>query len=431
MKKNYFFYFLLFSSSISLAQKENDSLVSPFIQYEKDLYKEGVKRTFNDKMLNVLFANKVGTSFGSSNDLTLQKFYTSLDVNDNSLAIGANFDTRGDDETKKLTWLLSAGAKIKADNKFATIYDNGDFQENNIGLTFKITLIGNGIINFTEKKITGKEIDRKAAIETYRKEILAPKYSAKTHKYNKEELKASYTYYKALKDLDNDIEDIDETIKNKHDALYIELAKEEISYIEKNKMYRFLWDHWHSLDLFIPLGENTYLVTDDVVNTSLQKKNFYAFTATYSGNTAIQFSSGESIFLKGKISLKNNNNILVDNLQTTAFQTTTTGAGGTTVVTSSKNGYTTAYKQFLTPSLLIEPAFFTLNNSIGFSPAIEFNQGKYSKTNWKLGIPISLKDKDGKPKVNFEVLWKEINTFDSSSHLVGISANFVFGKLIN
>lgn len=82
-------------------------------------------------------------------------------------------------------------------------------------------------------------------------------------------------------------------------------------------------------------------------------------------------------------------------------------------------------------SLTIEPAVFIWKNRIGFSPAIEFNQGTYKKTNWKLGIPISLKDKDGKPKINFELQWKEVNTFTTNSHLVGLSANFLFGELIH
>ncbi len=173
------------------------------------------------------------------------------------------------------------------------------------------------------------------------------------------------------------------------------------------------------------------ITTSDVVNNALSKKHFYAFNTTLSWNYMKEYSCGNSFFLKVKANLKNNNNILVDDLKSKAFQTTESGSGGTLVIKDSDNGYITDFEQFLTPSLTVEPAFFIFNNSLGFSPAIEFNQGNYNKTNWKLGIPISLKDKDGKSKVNFEIQWKEINTFNSSSHLVGISANFLFGELIN
>lgn len=432
MKKMYSFYCCLFLFILSNSYAQDNPLdavlISPSVQYEADLYNaKGKEQLFNYKMLNILFANKVGTAFGGSNDLSLQKFYTSLDANDKSLSIGANFDTRYGDETKKLSTIFSGGVKIKSKDNFATVYDNGDFQENNIGLTFKISLIGNGIINFSSKN---PKKDRKEAVKVHR-QWLCEKYEKLAQEFNADELNDFTTKYKELSKFDTEATDYKSALEAKRKKLYVEMAKEEIDYLEKNKMYHFLWDHWYSLEVFVPLGENIYKTTNDVLSTSLKDKNFYAFSATLSANTMLQYSSGESIFLKGKINLKNNNNIIVDNITSDSFQTTSTGIGGTTVVLDSEDGYITNFDQFLTPSLTIEPAFFTLNNTIGISPAIEFNFGTYNKANWKLGIPISLKDKDGKPKVNFEIQWKEINTFNSSSHLVGISANFLFGELIN
>lgn len=429
MKKMYFFYFLLFSSSFLIAQKKTDQLVTPTLQYDADIYidKNGKKVLFNDKMLNILFAKKVGTSFGGSNDLTLQKFYTSLDANDNSLSIGANFEWKRDEETKKLTWLLSAGAKIKADNKFATIYDNGDFQENSIGVTLKITRIGRGSINFTS---CNDKKNRESAVLKHR-EWLFNKYDKQVEKFNTESLQGLKSKTEQLSEYDEEYDSLSKILDDKRKELYVEMAKEEIAYIEKNKMYNFVSDNWWSLEVYVPFGENKYKTTSDIAMNMLSNKHFYAFNTTLSWNYLREYSGGYSFFFKAKGNLKNNNNILVDNLESKAFQTTESGAGGIVVIKDSDDGYITDFDQFLTPSLTIEPAFFVLNNSIGFSPAIELNQGKYNKTNWKLGIPISLKDKEGKPKVNFEVQWKEINTFNSSSHLIGLSANFLFGDLIN
>ncbi|MCG9792463.1 hypothetical protein [Flavobacterium algicola] len=432
MKKMYSFYcclFLFTVSNIIAQEKQLDSiLISPSVQYEADLYnKKGEKQTFNGKMMNILFAKKVGTAFGGSNDLTLQKFYSSLDVNDKSISIGANFEWKRSDETKKLTWLLSAGAKIKAENKFATVYDNGDFQENNIGTTFKITRIGRGSINFT----TTNPRKRRDSAVLKNRELLYEKYDKTTQKFNVENLNEFKRKHDELSRYDKDAKDYKTELEAKSKALYIEMAKEEITYLENNKMYHFVSDNWWSLEVFVPIGENKYLTTSDVLNNALSKKHFYAFNATLSWNYMREYSCGYSFFFKAKANLKNNNNILVDDLKSKAFQTSESGAGGTVVIKDSNDGYITDFEQFVTPSLIIEPAFFIFNNSLGFSPAIELNQGKYNKTNWKLGIPISLKDKDGKPKVNFEVQWKEINTFNSSSHLVGISVNFLFGELIN
>ncbi|MPT32700.1 MAG: hypothetical protein E2600_13765 [Chryseobacterium sp.] len=209
------------------------------------------------------------------------------------------------------------------------------------------------------------------------------------------------------------------------------MAKEEIKYTEDNKLYRFLFDHWLSADVYVPFGQNKYKITSDVLLNSLADENFFAISGSLTYNVMLLFSSGESLFVKAKGSVKNNNNIVVDGLNSTPFQTVTTGANNITVITNTDDGYITDYQKFVTTTLTIEPAFFTFNNSVGFSPAIEFNAGKYNKTNWKLGIPFSLKDKDGKPKVNFELQWKEIKTFKTSDHIVGVSVNFLFGEMIN
>ena len=421
-------------------EKNNATLKSPYAQYDKDRTwtvnrKNGVKNDstqnlFNPKMLNILFANKVGTAFGGSNDLSLQKFYASLDANDKSISLGTNFDSRRGSELDKLDWIFSAGVKIKAKDKFATLYKDGDFQEDNIGATFKVTFIGNGTINFTSHDKSKDDFKkREQAIEANR-EFLKKKYEESANDFNEKKLKDFKAYTAKASQFDSDIKDLDSSLKKMHDAAYIELAKEEIKYIEDAKMYRFIRDYWYSLAVFVPFGENTYRVTPDYA-TALKKERFYAFNLTGSFNMMQQYSCGTSLFFKAEASFKNNNNIMVDNLESVPFQTTTLGANNTLIVTDSSDGYKTDYNEFTTTSLKIEPAIFVLNNTIGFSPAIEFNAGEYNKINWKFGIPVSFKDKDGKPKVNFEIQWKEVNTFKTNLHLVGISANFLFGDLIN
>ena len=63
---------------------------------------------------------------------------------------------------------------------------------------------------------------------------------------------------------------------------------------------------------------------------------------------------------------------------------------------------------------------------MGISSGIEKTFGQYDTLNWKLGIPVTLKDKDGKPSVNFEMVWKEVN----KEHFVGVNVGFTFGKTI-
>lgn len=431
MKKLNFIVLLIFNT-IAFAQiKPNDStsIKSPIDRYENDMTsRDGKKRDFNDKMLNVLFAGKVGSAFGGSNDLSLKKFFASLDAGDNSISIGSNFDNR-DDELKRLKWIFSSGLKMKAKNKFATFYKNGDFQDSNIGIFIKATLIGRGSINYDDKNTINKTIKRRDAIIAYRKNL----YSDYKLKYEKliGEKKDIVNRQLDLKKYSQEAEMPQAILDKKSDELYISMAKEEIKYTEDNKLYRFLFDHWLSADIYIPFGQNKYKTTSDVLLNSLAERNFFAISGSLTYNVMLLFSSGESLFFKAKGSVKNNNNIVVDDLNSTPFQTVTAAADNITVITNTDDGYITDYKKFVTTTLTIEPAFFTFNNSVGFSPAIEFNAGKYNKTNWKLGIPFSLKDKDGKPKVNFELQWKEIKTFKTSDHIVGVSVNFLFGEMIN
>ncbi|MPT32701.1 MAG: hypothetical protein E2600_13770 [Chryseobacterium sp.] len=150
---------------------DGTSIKSPIDRYENDMMsEEGKKRDFNDKMLNILFAEKVGTAFGGSNDLSLKKFFASLDAGENSISIGSNFDNR-DNELKRLKWLFSSGLKLKAKDKFATFYKNGDFQDSNIGIFIKATLIGRGVINYSYKNTINKTIRRKDAVMAYRKNL--------------------------------------------------------------------------------------------------------------------------------------------------------------------------------------------------------------------------------------------------------------------
>lgn len=113
---------------------------------------DSIQEPFNDKMLNILFANKVGTSF---NGLSLQKFYASIDNKDNSMSFGINLDSRNGDELARLKWVFSGSLKLKSTNNFATIFDEkGVFQKDNLGATYKVSFIGRGIINYnaTSKK---------------------------------------------------------------------------------------------------------------------------------------------------------------------------------------------------------------------------------------------------------------------------------------
>ncbi|TMM31217.1 hypothetical protein FDT66_04405 [Polaribacter aestuariivivens] len=392
MKKKFFTLTVLFFTFSSFAQEV------PYQLYQKDLRATDTKDTlFNNKMLNLFFANEVGTAFAGSNDLSLQKFYASIDASDKSLSIGFNYDSRPNDKLKRLKYIHSGNFKLKSSDKFATVFDfskDNPFQKDNIGFSYKFSIIGRGILNFTS---TGK-VDRKAAIISNRKKLYK--------EYN--------------------------TVVDNAQELYVEMVEKEITFIKANKLYKHQWNHWYSAEIYLPFGKRTFLTTPNIT-TAYKEHRFWEASLGFSANTMWEFSKGYAIFLKGLFTLKNNNNILVDNLSSNVFQTEQTGFNNTTVITNTENVYITDYDPFVTSSILLEPAFFikTGIGSFGFSPSVEFNFGTYNGTNLKIGVPISLYDGEGKPKVNFELQWKKVETLSSNIELIGLSTSFLFGDLIN
>lgn len=370
----------------------------PYLLYQEDLEATDTENAlYNYKMLNLFFAEEVGTAFSGSNDLSLQRFYASIDVSDKSLSIGFNYDSRPDDKLKRLKFIHSGNFKLKSSNKFSPVFDfNKDraFQKDNIGFSYKFSFIGRGILNFTSTN----GLDRRASILAFREKL--------------------YKEYNSV-------------VVNAQE-LYVEMVEKEINYIKENKLYKHQWNHWYSFEIYLPFDERSYLITENV-SEPLNKERFYDAYLNLSANYMWEFSRGYSIFLKGLFNLKNNNNIEVNNIPSNTFQTTQIGANNNTVIINSEEGYITSYDRFITPSILIEPAIFlkTGIGYFGFSPSIEKNFGTYDKINWKVGFPISLFDVEGKPKVNFEIQWRKIETLDSTIEQIGISTNFLFGDLIN
>lgn len=51
------------------------------------------------------------------------------------------------------------------------------------------------------------------------------------------------------------------------------MAKDEITFLEENKMYNFLSNKWYSLELYTPFGGVTYNITEDAA-IAYKKKDF-------------------------------------------------------------------------------------------------------------------------------------------------------------
>jgi len=402
---------------------------------EKENEKQKLKdtREYNTQMLNLFFAQEVATFFGGSSDLALQKYYATINTKDETIDFGVNFETR-ESEFDKLNTILTAGFKLKTSDNFGVILKDGDFQNDNVGITFKYVKVNKGVINYASKLNSDGTIklDRSGITRAYRNEILYPKYEDLIKTYIKE-LKVEFDRIKSLDELKyREGYSYEANIKNKAKAkkasLYKALVEEEIKYIKSNNLYRYVFNHWWSFDAFIPMGRQSYLISDANSNAVTETKRFWNLEASAGYTLFMKFSNKSTFFVNPRLTFINNNTILSEKLKATTFQTTVMQSETQQAITQSSQVYVLdEFKDFFTPTLSFDGAVFLKQDLVGFSFGADKSFGDYDEFNWRLGIPISLRDKEGKPNINLELQYRDIN----NTSQIGLSASFIFGKLLN
>ena len=423
---------------------------NPLITYDRELdtltkYRKDKKDIlFTSSSLNYLFSKKVATTFTTSSDLTLQEYFFNIDPSENSLTLAYNRDNRNGDPLKKLNWVYSFGAKVVTKNSFSTLPFIGDSNKSDLGFNFKISKIRNGWISYNTKEGIQRQIDKN--LETSKKieyadeliklkrEFLFYEYNHKVKEFNNSlDLKKKIQYIKASEHPTKVQEKIEEYIKEKAEELYYEMITQEIQTIETEGLYTNIAKSWYTYEIYIPFGKRDYNITPILATNKASNASYYPFKTSISSNFFIQNKKNYSLFGKFTGTYKNNNTIEVNGSSEKEFQSITTINNVSTLTEPVKaiDVSNLPYSKFTTTSLKGELAFFFIKNVIGISTSIEKNFGKYEGVNYKIGIPFSLKDKEGKPKVNFEVQYKHNETFGDDVKVIGISTSFFFGDLLN
>jgi hypothetical protein len=139
-----------------------------------------------------------------------------------------------------------------------------------------------------------------------------------------------------------------------------------------------------------------------------------------------KWSNKRTLYGTISTSLFNNNTILTKELKKYVFETVTTQSIENQTVTDTKDAYVGSYYKEYSQGIKGEIVYFFFKDIVGISIAEERVFGKLGSDNWKFAVPFSLKDKEDKPSINFELQWKEIN----KAHFVGISVGYAFGKIL-
>ncbi|GGD12426.1 hypothetical protein GCM10011368_13030 [Hyunsoonleella pacifica] len=385
---------------------------------------------FNSKMKNLFVASEISSFFNNSADVSLQRYFANYNSTNKTINLGVNFDGKNRGELDKLNAIFTFGAILKTSESFGTIFKDGDFEKDNLALTFKYSNFSSGFVSFEGwRRHNGTRKERVEIVKANRNR-LKNNYDTKNTTFIKSQFSDDIKSLEILHDYDENelIKHIDEYAKNKSKDVYEEIAKEEVAYLKKNKLYKSFQTSWYSFDIVIPAGSESILTSDSENNTATVENRFWALKTSASLGYLIKYSNAASFYISPKFSFQNNNNINSTNSNAKEFQTFITQSNNERVVTGSKQVHIIEYDEFYTPSLSLEIASLFLGKGFaGLSLNLEKNFGKYDDFNWKIGVPLSIKDNNGKPSINIEVQYRQINSIRE----LGFSTSILLGKLIN
>jgi hypothetical protein len=367
------------------------------IQNEIDKYENEISsdKVYNAKTLNLLFNKNLESYVTSVEVPSLKSLSAILDNDDNSFAFGYSFDPRNGEATDYLQLLTYVGLKMKGKKEegFYAIFES-DKAKNNIGAEIKATWFPFGSIWTNTDNSPREDIAQNRKSKIKRKAI--------EEFENKTDLSS------------NSISDF--------------ITKEEVDYILKEDKYNSFSKAWITFRAYYPITNNQYNLVDNSTDFNKSVSEFENWDISLSLNYFRNFNNNNSYTFSIISKVFNNNNIRTESISSKTFTTSQSTGINQPIKTSTENLYMGEFDEFTTSQFKAEfTSFFLFYGKAGMSAAIEKNYGsKYDPTNWKLGLPISLKNSKGESDINFEIQWREIN----KSHFVGISIGKTFGKFV-
>lgn len=386
------FLFVCFLSLVGYGQTNEQLIKSRIENYEDRI---GVEDVYNKRTLNLLFNKKLDSYVKSVEVPSIKSLSAVLDNDDNSFSFGYAFDPRNGEAADYLKYLTYAGLRMKGKkgDSFYTIFES-DKAKNNVGAEIKITWFYPGTISSKKDKSHKNEI---------------------AHNRNSKIMYKAIEEFKHRKDLDSI------TIDNF-------ITKEETDYILKENKYNSFSKFWVTIRAYYPLTKNEYNLIDNPTNFNKTTQKFENWDVGLSLNFFKHFSNNGSFTLSVIPRIYNNNNILIETISSKSFSSFGATTTGHPIETNTVDFFVGEFEQFLTRQLKAEfTSFFLFEGNVGLSAAIEKNYGnKYDAINWKLGVPITLKNSKGESDINFEIQWREVHT----KHSIGVSVGKTFGKFV-
>lgn len=370
-----------------------------------------------DPVLNAFFNRQVSRYLSTSGDLTVARGFALLDNANDRLTVGGQFTNNNRiDGVTRLVFSGGMGANIK--KGFAAVFKNGKDQ-NDFGLFLKGTVIFKGTMTVGAKDSLWT-IERVKRISDITQ--LHARAAKKTAKSWVEGLVAEEDSAK----IKRTTEEIEKERKAQFAKLLGDLSRAAAEQIEKKKTYRSTHSGWVSVEGYFPLAPTNFYTVDSVTAGLWDTHELRAFEGKVNITYLFTNRYVGTIFLTAWGGYLNNNNILSNQLTTTAASQNAASTQGSTLALVQLDGQGTVgigeYARFDTYKLggrLVWMPF----SWVGLSGEAERWFGDYEPVNWKLGVPFAFKNEKGDRAINFEVQWRE----QLNVHSVGISVGVPFG----
>lgn len=377
--------------------------------------------------LNKFFATKIGTYLSEASDLSLSKAYAVLDNADGKLFIGGTFN-KNNSSAERTKFIFTAGVKANIKDGFAKILDEDGFN-NDIGINLKFTFFGRGSIWFDANPAAIKR-----TLVTNKRLYLENKLLSEfDEKITKEGFNENHTGNTASDWVSN----IGTYIRSESENVRKKFSEEEAEYISDEKLFNVAHSWWISTDVYIPFTKSEFDIVNDLSERNFKTEKYkpYELNISYTNFWEKNLFIGFPLILPGttlltfKGSVLANNSVSAELIDAYTYDKYLEQDRDIDTVFAAKlktqSVYLGKFENFVTTRLSGRLVYMPVS-FMGISAAFEKSFGKTNDINWRLGIPFSLKDNEGKAKINFEIVWKEVK----KEHSVGLSIGLPIGNNI-
>lgn len=396
------------------------------------------EKILSEQAFNKIVGKTISTYLSNSNDLNFNKAFALLDNTDDKLYVGGNIPLRSK-ISGRLYSFISLGAKTNISDKVSEIFNKVELS-NDVSVETKITFPlfysikfdGNKYQRIKKPKNKIFETSQKNSMDLQRTKIIQDK-KAKAIKELKN-LCESLTGISNNENKDEAIKDsikiVEEKIRQIKEDLENGFYDDEASAFNesKNKFSNSYKSMWFSITGSFPISETKYSISE---NFKTYPHDVFYYPISCSARITWVHDYYKYIKYFVNISyIAGKSNTILDNSIKQSSLNKITKIDSVSSVTNSTKVYYSIFNQYFSDNLKGQIILYPKPNKNTYIGVDIFSNFELSTgdASWGAGIPISVKGKDDKSPINFEIIVNKIN--QPKRITLGISLLLPFSSLI-